>query len=74
MTKVGVGVLPLVGAGGGVVVSGGVSPPGVIGSPLQTPDTVTQFAVGDLVQICTDMDRMKVYIVTADKDLVRMKL
>ena len=43
---------------------GTMSPPSPLGGPGPAPgpmlDHGTQFSVGDLVQICTDMERMKI--------------
>jgi len=58
LTKVGGSVLPM----GGAAVPGGISPPSPLGGGGNNglPEPATQFAVGDLVQICTDMERMKI--------------
>jgi len=57
LTKVGGSVLPM----GGAAVSGGISPPSPLGGGNNgMPEPATQFSVGDLVQICTDMERMKI--------------
>ena len=62
LTKVGGSVLPM---GGGVPGgAGAMSPPSPLGGgavlPEPTQSVHTQYNVGDLVQICTDMERMKV--------------
>ena len=53
-------ILPMGGAG----MPGTMSPPSPLGGPGPAPgpmlDHGTQFSVGDLVQICTDMERMKI--------------
>jgi len=62
LTKVGGSVLPMGGATAGG--AGAVSPPSPLGGsaviPEPTQSVHTQYNVGDLVQICTDMERMKV--------------
>merc|ERR1719431_939921 len=58
LTKVGGSVLPM----GGAAVSEGISPPSPLGGGGNNgmPEPATQFSVGDLVQICTDMERRKI--------------